>query len=236
LHPRRRGAQRLRHLPAAAQGGRDRAADDAVRHGVRAARDRRHARREPAAREGAQDGVGAVARVIGRLAVVGVGLLGGAVALAARANGVAREIVGVGRDRQRLEGPLRAGLVDRIATDVAAGVDGADCVVLAATVSANERLPETIWPSVPAGALVTDVGSTKRGIVAVAERLGAGRPLGFVGSHPMAGSEKSGWQVARADLFRGATVIVAPSDATPPRPIQTIHTPPHAPSAPTSTP
>ena len=160
--------------------------------------------------------------MIGRLVVVGVGLLGGSVALAARASGVAREIVGVGRDRQRLEGPLRAGLVDRIATDVAAGVDGADCVVLAATVGANERLLESIWARVPAGALLTDVGSTKRRIVTAAERLAAGRPLAFLGSHPMAGSEKSGWQVARADLFRGAAVVVTPTDATEPRAIKGV--------------
>jgi len=113
-------------------------------------------------------------------------------------------------------------MVDRITTDLEAGVDGADCVVLAATVLANERLLETIWSSAPGGALVTDVGSTKRGIVAVAERLAAGRPLGFLGSHPMAGSEKSGWQVARADLFRGATVIVTPTDATEPRAIKGV--------------
>ncbi len=160
--------------------------------------------------------------MIGRLAIVGVGLLGGSVALAARASGVAREIVGVGRDRQRLEGPLRARMVDRIATDVVAGVDGADCVVLAAPVLAIERLLEAVWDHVPAGALVTDVGSTKRGIVTLAERLGARRPLGFVGSHPMAGSEKSGWQVARADLFHGATVIVTPTDATEPRAIKGV--------------
>jgi len=160
--------------------------------------------------------------VIGRLVVVGVGLLGGSVALAARAGGVAREIVGVGRDRQRLEGPLRAGVVDRIATDVEVGIQSADCVVLAATVSANAQLLESIWRSVPAGALVTDVGSTKRGIVAVAERLAVDRPLGFLGSHPMAGSEKSGWQVAHADLFRGATVIVTPTDATDPRAIKGV--------------
>src|SRR5206468_3395014 len=86
-----------------------------------------------------------------------------------------------------MESALRAGMVDRILTDVEAGVEGADCVVLAATVLANERLLETIWRRVPAGALVTDVGSTKRGIVAVAERLAATRPLGFLGSHPMAG-------------------------------------------------
>ena len=160
--------------------------------------------------------------MIGRLVVIGVGLLGGSVALAARASGVAHEIVGVGRDRQRLEGPLRAGLVDRIATDLAAGVDGADCVVLAATVLANERLLESIWACAPAGALLTDVGSTKRRIVTAAERLAADRPLAFLGSHPMAGSEKSGWQVARADLFRGATVIVTPTDATEPRAIKGV--------------
>src|SRR5262245_62183667 len=111
-------------------------------------------------------------------------------------------------------------MLDRITTDVEAGVDGADCVVLAATVNANERLLEPIWSRAPAAALVTDVGSTKRGIVAVAERLAAGRPLGFVGSHPMAGSGKSGWQVAGGDLFRGATVIVTPTDATEPRAIK----------------
>jgi prephenate dehydrogenase len=155
--------------------------------------------------------------VIERLAVVGVGLLGGSVALAARAGGVAREIVGVGRSRERLEGPLRAGLVDRVSVDVAEGVAGADCVVLAATVLANERLLDTVWDAAPAAALVTDVGSTKRGIVAAAERLAAKRPLAFLGSHPMAGSEKSGWEIARADLFRGATVIVTPTDATEPR-------------------
>jgi prephenate dehydrogenase len=155
--------------------------------------------------------------VINRLVVVGVGLLGGSVALAARADGVAREIVGVGRSRARLEGPLRAGMVDRIATDVAEGVAGAECVVLAATVLANEPLLETVWAAAPATALITDVGSTKRGIVDAAERLAATRPLAFLGSHPMAGSEKSGWQVARADLFRGAMVIVTPTHATEPR-------------------
>jgi prephenate dehydrogenase len=160
--------------------------------------------------------------VIGRLSIVGVGLLGGSLALAARAGGMAREIVGVGRSRQRLEGPLRAGMLDRIETDVAAGVDGADCVVLAAPVLTNEQLLEAVWSAVPAGALLTDVGSTKRGIVTVAERLAGRRPLAFVGSHPMAGSEKSGWEVARVDLFRGATVIVTPTDATEPSAVKSV--------------
>jgi prephenate dehydrogenase len=152
--------------------------------------------------------------VIERLAIVGVGLLGGSVALAARAQGLAREIVGIGRDAARLDAARRAGALDRATTDLAAGVHDADAVVLAATVLVNERLLADVWRAVPPGALLTDVGSTKRGIVATAERLAAAQPRRFVGSHPMAGSEKSGFAVARADLFRGATVIVTPTDAS----------------------
>jgi prephenate dehydrogenase len=69
---------------------------------------------------------------------------------------------------------------------------------------------------------VTDVGSTKRGIVTVAERLGTDQRRAFVGSHPMAGSEKSGYGVARADLFQGATVIVTPTDASEPRAVKGV--------------
>jgi prephenate dehydrogenase len=160
--------------------------------------------------------------VIERLAVVGVGLLGGSLALAARAHGLAREIVGVGRDPSRLEAPLRAGAVDRVTTSVAEGVRDADVIVLAATVLANERLLGEVWGAMAPGALVTDVGSTKRGIVSAAERLAAGQPRAFVGSHPMAGSEQSGFGVARADLFRGATVIVTPTDTSDPAAVKGV--------------
>lgn len=160
--------------------------------------------------------------MIQRLAIVGVGLLGGSIALAARAQGVAREIVGVGRDRARLEAPLRAGAVDRVTTDLAAGVRDADLVVLAATVLANEQLLADAWRAVAPSAVITDVGSTKRGIVAVAERLAVGQSRVFVGSHPMAGSEKSGYGVARADLFQGATVIVTPTDVSEPGAVKSV--------------
>jgi prephenate dehydrogenase len=160
--------------------------------------------------------------VIQRLAIVGVGLLGGSIALAARAQGLAREIVGIGRDRARLEAPLRAGAVDRVTTDLADGVGDADLVVLAATVLANERLLAEAWTAVAPTAVITDVGSTKRGIVAAAERLPGA--TAFVGSHPMAGSEKSGYAVARADLYRGATVIVTPTESSQPRAVKTVTT------------
>jgi prephenate dehydrogenase len=154
--------------------------------------------------------------VIARLAVLGLGLLGGSVVKAARAAGLAREIVGIGRDRARLEPARRDGVVDHVTTDIAAGVRGADVVVLAATVDAIERQLETVAGAVGPDTLVTDVGSTKAAIVAAADRLARTRPFAFVGSHPMAGSEQSGYAVSRADLFRGATVIVTPTDRTPP--------------------
>jgi prephenate dehydrogenase len=162
--------------------------------------------------------------VIPRLAIVGVGLLGGSIARAARARAAAAEIVGIGRDRGRLAVPLRDGALDRATTDLREGVEGADLVVLGATVAANAELLERVWAVAADATLVTDVGSTKRSIVRAAERLGAARPLAFVGSHPMAGSERSGYAASSADLFERALVIVTPTEATPPQAVKGITT------------
>ena len=160
--------------------------------------------------------------MIQRLAVVGVGLLGGSVAKAARARNLAREIIGIGRDAGRLRPALADGSLDEATTDLAAGVGGADLVVLATPVQTLERLLPAVWQAAASEALITDVGSTKASIVAAAERLVAARPLAFVGSHPMAGSEQSGYAVARADLFQGATVIVTPTEFTEPRAVKSV--------------
>jgi len=106
--------------------------------------------------------------VIRRLAIVGVGLLGGSVAKAVRVGGLAREIVGVGRDARRLEPALREGVLDRVTTDAEDGVRGADFILLATPVLAIERLLSGVWRSAPEGAVITDVGSTKGGIVRAA--------------------------------------------------------------------
>jgi prephenate dehydrogenase len=152
--------------------------------------------------------------VIRQLSIVGVGLLGGSVAKAARSGGLARRIVGVGRDPERLRPAVDDGTLDTAVTDLEAGVREADVILLAAPVLAIEGLLERVWGAAANGALITDVGSTKRNIVRAAERLAVTRPLGFVGSHPLAGSEQAGYRVARADLFRGATVVVTPTEKT----------------------
>ena len=160
--------------------------------------------------------------MIDRLAIVGVGLLGGSVAKAARARQLAHEIVGIGRDAARLQAGVADGTLDRATTSAREGVSDADFIVLAAPVGVIERELPVVWQAASATALVTDVGSTKTAIVAAAQRLAASRPLAFVGSHPMVGSEQSGYGVARADLFQGATIIVTPTDASDPRAVKTV--------------
>jgi prephenate dehydrogenase len=160
--------------------------------------------------------------VIETLAIVGVGLLGGSVAKAARRGELARHIVGIGRDAARLEAARADGALDRVTTDLETGVAGADFVLLAAPVLTIEALLERVWRAAQAGATLTDVGSTKAAVVRRAEHLAVGHPLAFVGSHPMAGSEKSGYGVARHDLFQGAIVIVTPTDRTEPRALKAV--------------
>jgi len=152
--------------------------------------------------------------VIRRLTLLGLGLLGGSVAKAARAEGLAREIVAVGRRRESLEPALGDGAVDRITTEVAEGLAGADFCVLATPVATLASMLAEVWRVAPDDAVVTDVGSTKSAIVSVAEALSRSRPLAFIGGHPMAGSEQSGYRVSRANLFRGALVILTPTDAS----------------------
>jgi prephenate dehydrogenase len=94
--------------------------------------------------------------------------------------------------------------------------------VLAAPVATLASLLGEVWRLAPADLVLTDVGSTKAGIVSVAETLGRSRSLSFVGGHPMAGSEKSGYQVARADLFRGTLVILTPTDSTEPEALKRV--------------
>jgi len=142
---------------------------------------------------------GAGERAFGRVLVVGVGLIGGSWALALRRAGFAGEIVG-------FETPSAAGaaaaLVDRVESHVpvAGDVRDGDLVVIATPVGAAAELLRREARSWPAGAVVTDVGSTKREVCDAA----AGLAADFVGGHPMAGSERSGAAAARADLFDGA--------------------------------
>jgi cyclohexadieny/prephenate dehydrogenase len=151
---------------------------------------------------------------VSRLTVVGLGLLGGSIARAARARNAAAEIVAVGRTPATLARARAAGVVDHVTHDLTAGVRGADLVILCAPVGVLPEMVRTAWPHLEPGALLSDVGSVKAPVVAAAAACGAG-PGVFVGGHPMAGSERSGFDAARADLFEERLTLLTPTAATP---------------------
>jgi prephenate dehydrogenase len=137
------------------------------------------------------------------IAIVGVGLIGGSFALAARREGIAECITGWDRE-EALDEALARGVIDGVEAAFDSGsVSGADLVYLAAPVGAISSFLRTHGKALKPGAVVTDAGSTKREICRAAREALPGE-VAFVGGHPMAGSERTGVEFADADLFRGA--------------------------------
>lgn len=147
------------------------------------------------------------------VAIVGVGLIGGSLGMAARRKGVARRVIGIGRAEQRLMRAKILGAIDEYTLDLDNGASSADLLVLCTPVRLVVPTLERMAPTLKKGAIVTDAGSTKREIV---EQADAVMPSGtfFVGGHPMAGSEQTGVNAARADLFMGATYVLTPGAHT----------------------
>jgi prephenate dehydrogenase len=142
-----------------------------------------------------------------KLAVIGVGLIGGSFALALKQSNKAARVVGVGRNAANLKLALERGIVDSIAPDPAAAARGADLILISTPVA---QFPKVFASLADAKALITDAGSTKRDVIAAA-RKALGKKIGqFVPAHPIAGAEKSGAAAASAELFRGKRVILTP--------------------------
>jgi prephenate dehydrogenase len=150
-----------------------------------------------------------------RLSILGVGLLGGSIGLALRAVGSSVHITGYGHRPATLEKALEVGAIDRSAITCKEAVRGADLVILCTPVGLFEPILTEAAGALADGVIVTDVGSTKRSVVDLARRI-LPKSARFVGSHPMAGSEKRGIEFARADLFQGAHCIITPTDETDP--------------------
>jgi prephenate dehydrogenase len=146
-----------------------------------------------------------------KITIVGVGLLGGSIGLAVRRHRLAGEIAGFVRREASLKDCEKAGAVDYAVTDLLAAVSNADLVILCTPLAQMRALTEQILPALKRGAIVTDVGSVKAGVVRELESIIATAGAHFVGSHPMAGGEKMGVLAARADLFEDAVCIVTPT-------------------------
>jgi prephenate dehydrogenase len=142
-----------------------------------------------------------------RLAVIGVGLIGGSFALALRQAGKVSHVLGVGRNRANLEFARERRIIDAIAPDAASAVREADLVLVAAPVA---QFPAIFSELRDCKALITDAGSTKRDVIAAARGALGKRIAQFVPAHPVAGAEQSGAAAASADLFRDRRVVLTP--------------------------
>jgi prephenate dehydrogenase len=157
-----------------------------------------------------------------RVAIIGVGLMGGSLGLALKSRDLAATVVGVGRRKRSLTPACRLGACDEITMDVAAGVRDAEVVVLATPVGSVVSLIKAAVPSLSPQAVVTDLASTKTHIVRAVEASLRTELPRFVGGHPLVGSERRGVQHARGDLYEGATVILTPVEGTDPRALEAV--------------
>jgi prephenate dehydrogenase len=154
-----------------------------------------------------------VPRLFERVTVAGVGLLGGSVALAARAAGLIGSVTGLGRSAANLQTAQDRGIIDRYSHDPVEAARDADLLLLAVPVRAMAAVATACAPALRRGAVISDVGSVKATVVRDIEAvLPAG--VAFVGAHPIAGTEDSGAAAARADLFRGSRCIVTPGQTS----------------------
>jgi len=152
-------------------------------------------------------------KTFNNVAIVGVGLIGGSIGLALRERGLARNVVGIGRRQESLRTARRVGAVNQTTVKLDKGVAEADLVIVCTPVGRIVEDVRQVAQYCPEGTLITDAGSTKQAIV---EPLDEGLPRGcrFLGSHPLAGREKTGAAHATADLFQGRVAVLTPTKNT----------------------
>jgi len=148
-----------------------------------------------------------------KVAIIGVGLIGGSIAEALKKKGLAETVVGIGHRASSIDEALNRGVIDKGTLDAAKGVSGADLVVIATPVCLIPEVAGKISRFLKKGCVVTDVGSTKAEIVRALELL-LPKGVDFVGSHPLAGSEKCGIKFAQQNLFKGSVVIMTKTKKT----------------------
>ncbi|HPE59765.1 MAG TPA: prephenate dehydrogenase/arogenate dehydrogenase family protein [Thiolinea sp.] len=163
-------------------------------------------------------------RGIGRLVIFGVGLIGGSLALALRKAGYCGEVVGCSRHADHLQRAVDLGVIDRYELDPVLAVRDADMVLLAVPMGAMRRVLEQIRPGLPAGAILTDAGSTKASIVQAVHDVMGPDFTRFVPGHPIAGREQSGVEAAVADLYHQRRVILTPQSHTDPDALAAVTT------------
>lgn len=151
-----------------------------------------------------------------RLCIIGVGLIGGSIARAARARGLSRQIVAYGLENNmpNLQLAKQLGVIDEFYTDIGLALQDTDCVIVATPVGSMRAVFEQIKPHWNADTLYSDAGSTKSSVVAAVESVFGAVPSNFVPAHPIAGAERSGVEASVAELFVHKRLILTPLDTT----------------------
>ena len=150
-----------------------------------------------------------------KITIIGVGLVGGSIGLALKKRFPAKSVVGVFRKKSTLKNALRRGAITSATMDLMQGVKDADLIIIASPVRSIPHLTKEVLKYAKRGSVITDVGSTKAWInKEVARSVKRSRGVFFVGSHPMAGSERAGVEFSRQDLLEGSPCIVTKDKAT----------------------
>jgi prephenate dehydrogenase len=159
-----------------------------------------------------------------KITLVGVGLLGGSLGLAIKQRRLAGRVEGFVRREATVAECRQFGVLDHATLDLHSAVQDADLVILCTPIARMRALTEEMLPSLKRGAIVTDVGSVKGSVVHDLEPLVTGAGAQFIGSHPIAGAEKTGVSAARADLFDKAICVVTPTAHSNPDAVSRIET------------
>lgn len=148
--------------------------------------------------------------MINRLCIIGVGLIGGSLALSLKKAGYCRSVIGVGRNKRHLEQAVSLGVIDEYETNFAKGIVGADMIFVAVPLGAMLEVFQKIAPTLSKGVIVTDAGSAKQSVIDDAKKGLGTKVKQFVPGHPIAGTEKSGAVSAFDSLYQDRRVILTP--------------------------
>ena len=160
--------------------------------------------------------------MINKITIIGVGLIGGSLALALKERNLAKVVFGYGRDQSRLEEAQKSNVIDAFSTNIKEAIDEANIVVIATPVGTFKDILGQIEPLISSNVIITDVGSTKSDIVNIVNDVLRDKSSYFIPAHPIAGKERSGFEVSDSKLYDGKKVIITPQETNSPESIDVI--------------
>jgi prephenate dehydrogenase len=160
--------------------------------------------------------------MINKITIIGVGLIGGSLARALKERNLAKVVFGYGRDQSRLEEAQKSNIIDAFSTNIKEAIDDATIVVIATPVGTFKDILGQIEPLISSNVIITDVGSTKSDIVNIVNDVLKDNSSCFIPAHPIAGKERSGFEVSDSKLYDGKKVIITPQETNSPESIDMI--------------